>query len=95
MTLQQATDTGEVDFVTYDTPSPEDEDNYLTIVKIGVGDDNYRPTVADLEQWRNVFEEASKDPNFIIFAHPGIEVEVIKIGDVVAVESGNGPPGLP
>ena len=87
MTPQQAYETGEVDFVTFDTPDPGEEDNYLTIVK--VGDDNYRPTVADLEQWRNAFEEASKDPNFIIFAHPGVEVEVIKIGDVVAVETGN------
>lgn len=92
MTPQQAADTGEVEVSTFDT-QPTVDDNYLTIVKIG--DDSFRPTITDLEHWRDVFKEASKDPNFVIFTHPRIEIEVIRIGDVVAVESSNGPPVPP
>ena len=90
--FEQAYETGEVDFVTFDT-QPSVDDNYLTLVKIG--DENYRPTPADLEHWRDVFEEAGKDPNFTIFTHPGVEVDIIRIGDIVAVETNNGPPAPP
>lgn len=40
----------------------------------------------DLEAWRNVFEEAANDPDFKIFTHPNVEIEVIPVGKIVAVE---------
>lgn len=47
--------------------------NPLTLVKIGSTD--YKPTFADLESWRNVFEEAQYDKDFKIFTHEGVTVE--------------------
>lgn len=47
--------------------------NPLTLVKIGSAD--YKPTFADLESWRNVFEEAQYDKDFKIFTHEGVAVE--------------------
>lgn len=47
--------------------------NPLTLVKIGSAD--YKPTFADLESWRNVFEEAQYDKDFKIFTHEGVTVE--------------------
>jgi hypothetical protein len=47
--------------------------NPLTLVKIGSAD--YKPTFADLEAWRNVFEEAQYDKDFKIFTHEGVTVE--------------------
>jgi mRNA-degrading endonuclease HigB of HigAB toxin-antitoxin module len=46
--------------------------NPLTIVKIGSAD--YKPTFADLEAWRAVFEEAQYDKDFKIFTHEGVDV---------------------
>lgn len=50
--------------------------NPLTLVKIGSAD--YKPTFADLEAWRNVFEEAQYDKDFKIFTHEG--VDVVRVG---------------
>src|SRR5271167_541440 len=50
--------------------------NPLTVVKIGSAD--YKPTFADLEAWRNVFEEAQYDKDFKIFTHEG--VDVVRVG---------------
>ncbi len=47
--------------------------NPLTLVKIGGPD--YKPSPADLEVWRNVFEEAQYDKDFKIFTHEGVTVE--------------------
>ena len=47
--------------------------NPLTLVKIGSVD--FKPTFADLEAWRNVFESAQYDKDFKIFTHEGIAVE--------------------
>lgn len=67
----------------------------LTLVK--VGDDNYKPTLTDLESWRDVFEAAIGDPDFKIFTHSAVSVEqlpgpsednVIIIGsDMIVVKS--------
>jgi hypothetical protein len=55
--------------------------NPLTLVKVGTdGPDGLHPTFADLEAWRNVFEEAQYDKDFKIFSHPGIAVERIGYG---------------
>lgn len=47
--------------------------NPLTLVKIGSAD--FKPTFADLEAWRNTFEEAQYDKDFKIFTHEGVAVE--------------------
>jgi hypothetical protein len=47
--------------------------NPLTLVKIGSAD--FKPTFADLEAWRNVFESAQYDKDFKIFTHEGVAVE--------------------
>lgn len=52
--------------------------NPLTLVKIGSAD--YKPTFADLEAWRSVFEEAQYDKDFKIFTHEGVAVERVGWG---------------
>jgi len=55
--------------------------NPLTLVKIGSeGADGLKPTFADLEAWRQVFEEAQYDKDFKIFTHPGVTVERVGYG---------------
>lgn len=55
--------------------------NPLTLVKVGTdGPDGLHPTAADLDAWRNVFEEAQYDKDFKIFSHAGIAVERIGHG---------------
>lgn len=74
--------TGEVEVEEFNVPKPGT--NTLTLVK--VGSDEYAPSVEDLEQWRLIFETASFDPDFKIFTHKDVSVEVIDIGKVIAVE---------
>jgi hypothetical protein len=82
MTPQQAEETGEVQV---ETLSEKQEGQcYMTLVKIG-GED-FRPTFDDLESWKQVFEEAKNDPDFKIFTHPAVDIRVINIGKIVAVE---------
>lgn len=52
--------------------------NPLTLVKIGSAD--FKPTHADLEAWRNVFEEAQYDKDFKVFTHEGVTVERVGYG---------------
>ncbi len=52
--------------------------NPLTLVKIGSAD--FKPTFADLEAWRNVFEEAQYDKDFKVFTHEGVAVERVGHG---------------
>jgi hypothetical protein len=52
--------------------------NPLTLVKIGSAD--FKPTFADLEAWRNVFEEAQYDKDFKVFTHEGVTVERVGYG---------------
>jgi hypothetical protein len=54
--------------------------NPLTLVKIGGGDGGYKPTFADLENWRSIFEEAQYDKDFKIFTHEGVTIERIGAG---------------
>lgn len=82
MTSEQAMQTGEVEV--QDVPVPRSGDHFLTLVR--VGSDEYQPTLEDLSAWRDVFEQASKDPNFKIFTHKDVNVEVIELGKVIAVE---------
>lgn len=79
MTLEEALATGEIQA---EVLPPCDE--CVTLVKIG--GENYVPTPEDLETWKQVFEEAQGDPDFKIFTHPDVKIEVIQIGDVIRVE---------
>lgn len=64
--------------------------NPLTLVKVGSdGPDGLHPTFADLEAWRNVFEEAQYDKDFKIFSHAGISVERIGHGSGIYDISGD------
>ena len=64
--------------------------NPLTLVKIGTdGPDGLHPTFADLEAWRNVFEEAQYDKDFKIFTHAGIAVERVGYGQGIYDISGD------
>lgn len=61
--------------------------NPLTLVKIGSAD--YKPTFADLEAWRGVFEEAQYDKDFKIFTHEGVAVERVGYGQGIYDISGD------
>lgn len=55
--------------------------NPLTLVKVGgEGPDALHPTHADLESWRQVFEEGAANKDFKIFTHAGVSVEKIGSG---------------
>jgi hypothetical protein len=60
--------------------------NPLTLVKIGSAD--FKPTFADLEAWRNIFEEAQYDKDFKVFTHEGVTVERVGYGSGL-VDIGN------
>jgi len=61
--------------------------NPLTLVKVGSAD--YKPTFADLEAWRSVFEEAQYDKDFKIFTHEGVAVERVGWGQGIYDISGD------
>jgi len=61
--------------------------NPLTLVKIG--SEQYKPTFADIEAWRNVFEEAQYDKDFKIFTHEGVAIERIGYGQGIYDISGD------
>ena len=84
MSLQEAVATGEIFAEMIPVRQPDSEENYITFVRIC--DDDHRPTMEDLEGWRQVFEEAKGDPDFKIFTYPFVDISVIKLGDIVAVE---------
>jgi hypothetical protein len=52
--------------------------NPLTLVKIG--NQEFRPSPVDLENWRNVFEQAQNDKDFKIFTHDAVNVERVGYG---------------
>ena len=52
--------------------------NPTTVVKIGSAD--YKPTFADLEAWRSVFEDAQYDKDFKIFTHEGVDIQRVGWG---------------
>jgi len=64
--------------------------NPLTLVKVGSDSpDGLHPTFADLEAWRNVFEEAQYDKDFKIFTHSGVAVERVGYGQGIYDISGD------
>lgn len=81
-TPELAAATGEVE-VEY-IPVAKEGQQFITVVR--VGDDEYSPTMEDLEHWRDIFKEAQDDPDFKIFTHNAVNIEVIDLGKIVAVE---------
>lgn len=61
--------------------------NPLTLVKIG-GED-YKPSPADLDAWRQVFEEAQNDKDFKIFTHDKVSVERVGHNSAIIDISGD------
>lgn len=57
----------------------EVDENDRDILLVRVGDDNYSPTPKELEQWREIFEEAAQDPDFTIFTHSSVDVKRYKL----------------
>lgn len=60
----------------YDT-NLDSTSNKLMLVR--VGDEKYQPTKEDLESWREIFEQAAYDPDFKIFTHSKVEIDIIDI----------------
>ncbi len=64
--------------------------NPLTLIKVGTeGADGLKPTHADLDAWREVFESAQYDKDFKIFTHPGVTVERVGYGSGIYDISGD------
>jgi len=63
--------------------------NPLALITIGGGGDNYKPTPEDLNQWRELFEEAQYDKDFKVFAHDGVKIEYISKGGGIYDISGD------
>jgi len=82
MTPVEAMATGEV--IVENIPVARSGQNFITVVR--VGSDEYSPSFEDLENWRNIFKDAEKDPNFQIFTHKDISIETIDVGEIVAIE---------
>jgi hypothetical protein len=61
--------------------------NPLTLVKIGSAD--YKPTHADIESFKAIFEEAQYDKDFKIFTHDGVTVERVGYGQGIFDISGD------
>lgn len=64
--------------------------NPLTLVKVGgAGQDGFKPTFQNLEEWRDIFAAASQDKDFKIFTHDGVTVEKIGSGQGIYDISGD------
>ena len=73
MSHEDAMATGEVKVEKVAVPKPGE--HFLTLVR--VGSDEYQPSIQELEEWRQIFERASLDPNFTIFTHKDVNVDPI------------------
>jgi hypothetical protein len=58
----------------------DSDPDYHCVTLVKVGSENFQPTAADLEAWRQVFEDAQYDKDFKIFTHSSVEVQQIKFG---------------
>lgn len=61
--------------------------NPITLVK--VGSENYKPTPADLEAWRSIFEQMQFNKDFKLFTHEGVDVQVVGRGQGIYDISGD------
>ena len=65
----------------------DDMINPVTVVKIGSTD--YKPTIADLDAWKDIFAQAQADKNFKIFTHEGVAIERVGAGGGIYDISGD------
>ena len=65
----------------------QDMINPLTLVK--VGSETYKPSPADLESWRDLFENATYDKNFKIFTHEAVDVQRVGSNGAIIDISGD------
>jgi hypothetical protein len=49
--------------------------NPITLIKVGGGADNFKPTPEALQEYRDIWEAAQYDRDFKIFTHEGVTVE--------------------
>lgn len=64
--------------------------NPITLIKVGSnGPDGQHPSHADLEAWRQTFENGSGDKNFKIFSHSDFSIERIGAGQGIYDISGD------
>lgn len=61
--------------------------NPISLIKVGGQD--VKPTPQDLEQWRNVFEQAQGDKDFKIFTHNEVEVQRVGYNQGILDTSGD------
>ncbi len=59
-------------------------ENNILFVKLG--NEEFQPTLQELENFRKVFDEAKDDPDFKIFTHSLVSVESIPVGKVIAID---------
>lgn len=78
--LEEAAKNKEIEYQTFG----QDIEGTLTLVK--VGDENYPPSVEELNVWRDLFDQAKKDPDFTIFTHQHVNIEVINLGKIISVK---------
>lgn len=64
-----------IEIKTFDDLS--EKDKILTLIK--VGGNEYKPTVLELEVWRELLEDAQKYPDFKIFTHCDVSIERINM----------------
>ncbi len=67
-------------------PDEAFEESYLMLVR--VGSDKYNPNQKDLEDWKKTFERMKHDKRAVIVCSEkaNVEVEMIKISDLVFIE---------
>jgi len=64
--------------------------NPITLVKVGgAAEGEYHPTPADLEGWRQTFEQAQYDKDFKIISHAGVAVERVGASGAIIDISGD------
>lgn len=60
------------------------DEDYVTFIRIG--DENYAPTISELDEWRNMFKEGMDDPDFMVFTHTSVNIETIPVSKIISVE---------
>lgn len=56
-----------------------EDPNYITLVKVNI-DNEWGINKEDLQAWKEIFQDARKDTNFVIFTHSNVSVERVEVG---------------
>ena len=71
---------GKNQHVSVETIDLSHKTNERSVVLVKVGSETHIPTEAELNEWRDIFEKAQYDPDFKIFTHPHVNIEVLNFG---------------